>query len=341
MRVWLPYVHAGSGTDVYTHRLARGLREAGVDVVVTRLARRWQYVPWMLRAVRAPVAVDLIVTNTWNGFAFERSASKLVVIEHLFVLDPVLEPYKNTLQKVFHNTLVRQFVHASARVADAVVAVSEYTASALSRGLGCDRPRVIKNGIDTNFFCPGLQGKEPLAGRTFRLLFIGNLSRRKGADLLPAIMDQLGPGFELAYTSGLRDARSRMRHARLKPLGQLGPEGIKAACRQADALVFPSRLEGFGYAAAEAMACGTPVVAADTSSLPELIDHGRTGFLCKVDDVADFARAIRKLAASDELRRCMSVAARQRAVKLFRLETMVRQYCALFARLVNGRQRKS
>jgi glycosyltransferase involved in cell wall biosynthesis len=48
-----------------------------------------------------------------------------------------------------------------------------------------------------------------------------------------------------------------------------------------DALIFLSRLEGFGLVVAEAMASGLPVVIADSSSLTELVEHGNTGFLCE------------------------------------------------------------
>ena len=54
MKVWLPYVHAGSGSDVYTERLAAGLRAAGHAAVLTPVDRRWQYLPWRYLSVPAP-----------------------------------------------------------------------------------------------------------------------------------------------------------------------------------------------------------------------------------------------------------------------------------------------
>ena len=99
--------------------------------------------------------------------------------------------------------------------------------------------------------------------------------------------------------------------------------------RQADVLLFPSRLEGFGYAVAEAMACGVPVVASNTSSLPELVDDGETGRLCVPEDPGSFVQAVRELAGDPQRRVSMGVAARARAVERFSLRRMASEYQGL------------
>jgi len=69
-----------------------------------------------------------------------------------------------------------------------------------------------------------------------------------------------------------------------------------ALLSSADVFLLPSAQESFGMAALEAMACGTPVVAARVGGLPEVIDDGKTGFLCEADDVdAMAARGIELL----------------------------------------------
>ena len=57
--------------------------------------------------------------------------------------------------------------------------------------------------------------------------------------------------------------------------------------QQSDILFFPTLREGFGLVVAEAMACGLPVVTTDCSSLPELIDHGKGGYLCEPNNLED------------------------------------------------------
>ncbi len=160
MKIWFSYnICSGGGTDVYTEHLAKATVSAGHEAVVSRFAHCWQYCPWRLRLIEPPLGVDVILANTWNGFAFHRPKSKLVVVEHLCIFDPAYVLYRSLLQAVFHETLVRRFEQASLRVAEALVAVSAYTARMVRKALGGPMAEVIHNGIDTDFFCSGQQAK--------------------------------------------------------------------------------------------------------------------------------------------------------------------------------------
>ena len=334
MKVWLPYVHAGSGSDVYTERLAAGLRAAGHAAVLTPVDRRWQYLPWRYLSMPAPADADITLANLGAGFAFQRPGRKLVLVEHHCVFDPAFAPYRSGRQALVHETLLRHIERKSLKACDALVTVSAYTAESLRAALGGPPATVILNGIETDYFTPPETPAPRADGRPFGLLFVGNPSRRKGADLLPAVMDRLGPGFELRYTIGLRSDDPFAGVAGMRRLGRLSQDELRAAYRDADALLFPSRLEGFGYAAAEAMACGTPAVVAASSALPELIDDGVDGRLCPVDDVDAFAAAIRDLAADPGALAEMGRRARAKAVDKFSLDAMAAQYVALFERLL-------
>jgi alpha-maltose-1-phosphate synthase len=114
---------------------------------------------------------------------------------------------------------------------------------------------------------------------------------------------------------------------------QLSLPQLRDAYRDADALLFPTRLEGFGYAAAEAMACGIPVIATNGSSLPEVVSHGRSGILCAIDDIRAFAAAARQLAENPPLRARMAQNARAEAVTHFSIATMGEAYSKMLARL--------
>jgi alpha-1,3-rhamnosyl/mannosyltransferase len=69
-------------------------------------------------------------------------------------------------------------------------------------------------------------------------------------------------------------------------------------------LVFPSRYEGFGFPALEAMACGTPVISSDRTSLPELV--GDAGVLVDPDDVDALERAMEAVLGSEGMRQELS-----------------------------------
>jgi len=139
-------------------------------------------------------------------------------------------------------------------------------------------------------------------------------------DLLPEIMSKLGAGFELRYTLGLRTTDTLSKISNAASLGRLSDEELLKEHRRADVLMFPTRFEGFGYAAAEAIACGTPVISSRCSSIPEVVFDGGTGLLCAVDDVGCFVRSIKRLAEDHELRAKMKHQAREIAVEQFSME---------------------
>jgi len=334
MKIWLPYIRCGSGTDIFTEQLAKGINATEHEAVTTSFPHFWQYFPWRLKCVRAPSGTDIILANSWNGFAFRRPGCKLVTVEHLFVLDPAFFPYRNCLQAIFHDTLVKHFETDSMRVADKAVAVSAYTSRSLQRILNVNELHVILNGIDTDFFCPAPTTKVALDNHLVKLLFVGNMSRRKGADMLPAIMEKLGPGFELNYTSGLRTRDPFKCLPGMRPLGCLNQEQIRDAYRYADILLLPTRLEGLPLVAMEAMACGTPVIASNCASLPEVINDGINGRLCPVDNVEAFTAAVSELAAQPQHLLNMGKNARETAKKRFSLKRMTQEYIGLFKRLL-------
>lgn len=337
MKIWLPYLKAGTGTDVFTERLAEALADQGCDVIITSYAKAWQYFPWPLKWKKAPDGVDIVVANSWNAFAFKSAGAKLVSVVHHSVHDPALAPYKNVAQAIFHAGLVKHFERRGILKADQVVAVSQYTADRTSAAMNFSSPRVIPNAIDTDFFSPNAAGPEHAptgVNDPVRLLFVGNLSARKGADLLPAIMGRLADGYELRYTAGLRDGATPSPRANMVPLGRLSNEALREEYRRADILLFPTRLEGFGYAAVEAMACGTPVVASDCSALPEVVEDGLTGRLCPVDDVDGFVAAIEDIASDRERYAAMSARSRAVSVERFSLEAWGRAYVSLFRRML-------
>lgn len=341
MKLWLPYVRSGSGSDVYTARLAEGLRRLGWQVVVTPFPRQFELVPWALKPFRKPDGIDAIVANSWNAFAFghEREVP-LIAVEHHCVFDPDYEAYKGRLQKVYHRFLIRRFEELSFSLADAVVAVSKYTAAAVSRAFGVSNVRVILNGIDARLWAPDTNARRS-SGAPYKLLFVGNLSERKGADLLPRIMRELGRDYQLTCVLGLRGKQgTRYSEANIRAVSGLTVGELRALYSSSNLLLFPSRLEGFGYAIAEAMACETPVVATDVSAIPELVD-GATGILCKRDDVDCFVSAVRTLCERPGIVQEMGRRCRQRVLRQFTEEEMARGYDLVLREVISAQEYRS
>ncbi len=101
----------------------------------------------------------------------------------------------------------------------------------------------------------------------------------------------------------------------------------------ADLFLLPSDAESFGLAALEALACEVPVIGARAGGLPEVVDHGETGFLLPVGDVAGMAAAALELLTDPDRHRRFGELARQRVVERFDQDHVVRQYQDLYERV--------
>jgi L-malate glycosyltransferase len=107
---------------------------------------------------------------------------------------------------------------------------------------------------------------------------------------------------------------------------------------EADLLLMTSVVESFCVAAAEAMACGIPVVAPRVGGLAEVVSDGTTGHLFPVGAHADAADAVVELLARPSLRRRAGNAARRQAVR-FACERVVPRYEGLYRDLVDRVER--
>ena len=98
----------------------------------------------------------------------------------------------------------------------------------------------------------------------------------------------------------------------------------------ADVFLLPSAQESFGLAALEAMACEVPVVASRVGGLPEVIQHGITGFLHPPDDLDGMAASAIRLLQDPALHRHIASAARQRVTERFCADRVVPMYEACY-----------
>ncbi len=102
-----------------------------------------------------------------------------------------------------------------------------------------------------------------------------------------------------------------------------------------DAFVLPSLSEGLSLALLEAMACGKPVVATRVGGNPELIDHGRTGFLVQPEDAKDLAAYLVKLLSDPKMMQQFGRQAAERVGQHFSVGQMVDQYNDRYASLLS------
>jgi len=331
VKIWFPTIRAGSGVDIYVSRLASALGKNNISAEITWFNSRFELAPFLLKHKKPPAGTDVIHANSWNAFAFKRSGIPLVTTEHHCVLDPAFRAHKSLFQHCYHQFAIRPFEKASFRQARKIIAVSNHTANSLRKTFDLTDIEVIHNWVDTNWFTPAPRRQS--SKDKFRLLYVGNQSLRKGWDTACRIMQALGDDYQLAATAGLGNRNSTRDLTNILPLGRLGMDELVRAYQDCDALLFPSRYEGFGYVALEAMACGKPVIAANNSALPEVVEDGVTGILCDPDDVDCYVTACRKLKQDSALRALMGENARKRAVESFNEEVLIQKYIAMYTSL--------
>ena len=327
--VWFPTVRTGTGTDVFTERLVKGLNEQGIKAEITWLPLRAEYAPWTVGIPQPPAWATAVHVNTWLHSRFLPKHLPIVATLHHSIHDPALRPYKGWLRAAYHRWWIAPNERRVLRRADHVTAVSQFVVD-MARKTLCDVPmQVIYNGIDTEVFCPGNRIRE--SDEPFRLLYVGSWIARKGVDLLAPIMRELGDSFELHYTGGPAAEKDKKRMpANMHDLGRLSGSEVAAAMQSADAFLFPSRSEGFGLVAAEAMACGLPVICTKGSSLIEIVRNGKTGILCKNDAVMSFVYAANLLTQEKTLYMAMRLLSRKHVEDKFTQSYLLTKYTDLY-----------
>lgn len=188
--------------------------------------------------------------------------------------------------------------------------------------------RTIYHGIETQHYAPGhKQGY---------LLFLGRISPEKGAHLaieaareagLPLVMAAKIDPYDRAYFD--ERIAPHLDDSNVRYIGEVAGDRKREVLQGAIALLHLVQwAEPFGLTMAEALACGTPVIAMPFGSIPEIVSDGRTGYV--VDSVGAAAAAARRLDRLDP------EACRAEAVRRFSVERMVADYLALYGELVGA-----
>ena len=207
------------------------------------------------------------------------------------------------------------------------------------------------NGVDTEAFKPrprpadGLRAALGIPASARVVGFLGRLSPEKGPEvfLRAALLAQstladthfvfVGEG-PLAAT--LRESIERFKLGSRVHLAGLRRD-VAAVLNDIDVLVSSSHAEAMPLAVMEAMASGLPVVATRVGGVPDMIDHGESGWLVAPDDFEEIALRLQQvLGTPGELAR-MGTAARRRAVEKMALPESVERMAALMTRLVPAR----
>ncbi len=211
-----------------------------------------------------------------------------------------------------------------ARKVDLFHTVSQFSADRLAHFFPAIRSRVrcVHNGVTPHLFGPvpdaGLEYLDVagLASRPF-VLIPGGLHYRKNAELIlqaaPLLLRQF-PDLILAVVNHCNPTYAESAQKlgpRFKLQGFVSDEALHALYTAATVVWFPSRYEGFGLPVIEAMACGTPVVASNASSIPEIA--GQAAILVDPGDAQGHVAAIASLLTDPLARQQFASAGRERS----------------------------
>ena len=244
-----------------------------------------------------------------------------------------------------------EIVAYSIESSDAITAVSESLRTSTRSELGVDREiAVIPNFLDCGVFrrldVPSLRARFSQDGRTKVVTHVSNFRPVKRIDnvirvfarvaqQVPSRLLLVGDGPELGtvYRLGRELGVAHL----IDAVG--AQDGIIPLLSASDVFLLPSAQESFGLAALEAMACEVPVVASNVGGLPEVIEHGDTGFLHPVDDVEGMSASAIRLLTDNELHAQVTRAARQHVIDHFCVDRVLPMYEACYRQVLGNAER--
>ena len=195
MNIYSP-IAAGNGAYI----MHRTLESAIPGYRVCGYNPWWTVFPPVLYALCRNGHPDIIhCTPDYAAFSSLRK-TPLIITFHGYVLDRAIQQYNSPLQNLHYSTDLKWLTRKAILRATSITAVSKFTAELVRSDTGLQREvRVIYNGVDETRFRPAANRRP--GGRDITVLFSGNLTRKKGADLLPEIAARLNPGIRILYTS--------------------------------------------------------------------------------------------------------------------------------------------
>ena len=327
---WAPVPPAGyGGIEVVVDRLAVGFQKAGHDVLLCATGdstcpvprhsvleeaekdRIGAVVPELRHVIHSYEAVqdfDIVHDHTVVGPVYAERYPHLPVVTTIH--GPFNEELADLYARIGHRVPIIAISHAQGRPAPHVPIAA-----------------VIHHGLDVEDFPLG-------TGEGGYCLFLGRMSADKGAHRASEVAFKAG--LPLIMAAKMREPWEHEYHAinvqpylneNIQYVGEVGPERKMELLANARCLLMPIRWnEPFGMVMIEALACGTPVLAYPEGAAPEIVDDGRTGFLCQ--DEADMVQALGRL---EQIDRTECRAAVERS---FSSERMVAEHIELFERVL-------
>ena len=230
-----------------------------------------------------------------------------------------------------------------AEIADAVVVPSHYAERALMASFGI-KAHVIYHGVDVEKFRPigpDCQLKLRLGGKRI-VLWVSRFGFHPYKDPFTFIRATPLVAKELEDVVFVMIGTGPLLRLALREINKVMKSGVRISVfkfvrdlvrwyNSADVFVFTSFDDAFGLVAAEAMACGTPVIVSDSGAPAEVV--GDAGLVFKYGNPEDLADKILRVLTDEDLAYCMAIKGRRRVLKMFRWDIAARKYAKLYIKL--------
>jgi glycosyltransferase involved in cell wall biosynthesis len=265
-----------------------GIRSQTFPLPLSLMQRIWVSLNWP-PAERFCGALDWLYCPA-ESYVPVRGARLAVTVHDVHPFETEL-PWSQSLQ---HRKLHLKWKVLFARIlqkADLLLTVSEFTKRRMIERLGADEKRivVIGNGVEELYFQPAPSPRlEAIQQRPY-VVVVGGLSGRKGGDIVLAVAKLLAKrspdvAIVVAGQSDFALASQALNYRNVISVGYTDDRTLHSLLAHSICLLFPSRYEGFGIPAAEAMAAGTPTLISNQPALLEI--SGEAGIVVTSAEVA-------------------------------------------------------
>lgn len=329
---WVPVPPVGyGGTEAIIDCLARGFKKAGHEVVLATVPESTCPVPKVSILPKADTdRLNWSVVEMRHIIgAYEQFQDFDVVHDHT-LMGPIYSERFADLRVVttqhhpFDEDFREIFAASAGRVS--MVGISRHQAS---RAAGLNIEKVIHHGLEPSDFTFNDDPED-------YFLFLGRMSPNKGAHRAAAIAREAGVKLKIAARLSDAEGEPAYFNEYVKPLlgngvefiGEVGYADKAKLIANAKALLNPIRWpEPFGLVMIESLACGTPVLAFPEGAAPEIIEEGRTGFICLNE--SDMVEKVKMIDSIDR-RAC-----RRSMEEYFCADRMVREYLEYFEQVID------
>ncbi len=218
---------------------------------------------------------------------------------------------------------------------DLVLAPTQRVADELTSKLSAAEIAVWGRGVDTALFTPSSSNNKPSKNEQVVILYSGRIhDGEKNVSLLGRMAPCLGDAcFRIVGEGPDKGDLERMLGERAEFTGRLSGQALAEAYRTADILAFPSLTETYGQVVQEAHAAGLPAVVMNAGGVPELVDHGVTGFIANNEQ--EFSYFVQQLVHNPILRSIMGTDAR-RSVERKSWDAAFTQLCEHMERAIKN-----